>query len=203
MDPSLVAISAHSFERIIAVLLGGLGIYYGFRLFLVVPFETRSDGKIQLPGVSVVMAKAGPGLFFAAFGAIVVITSLMRPIKVGADGSYQGVTEAVMPKTEEQHSGLQANTAISEQDLARVRLAIQTLNCMQRSSAVGSKTLPAQDGDHAVRDAKLALMQTVWSSSTFGDFETFKLWAVGRRPSTSSPAKAIFEAERSDCPLKE
>jgi len=27
----------------------------------------QSDGKIRLPGMSVVLAKAGPGLFFAAF----------------------------------------------------------------------------------------------------------------------------------------
>lgn len=203
MDPSLVAISAHSVERIIAVLLGGLGIYYGFRLFLVVPFETRGDGKIQLPGISVIMAKAGPGLFFAAFGAVVIITSLMRPIKVGTDGSYQGATGTVMPKPEEQRSAPQTILAISEQELARVRLATQTLNCMQRLSAMGSKTLPPHDSELAVRDAKLALIHSIWVTSTFGDFETFKQWAVGRRADTTSPAKAIFEAERSDCPPKE
>ena len=52
MDSNLVAIAAHSIERIIAVLLGGLAVYYGFRLFLVIPLETLSDGKIQLPGMS-------------------------------------------------------------------------------------------------------------------------------------------------------
>ena len=32
-------------------------MYYGFTLFLVLPTETRSDGTIKLPGMSVVLAK--------------------------------------------------------------------------------------------------------------------------------------------------
>ena len=201
MDPNLVAISAHSIERIIAVLLGGLAVYYGFRLFLVVPVESRSDGKIQLPGLSVVLAKAGPGLFFAAFGAIVVVTSLMRPIKVGGDAVYQGITDAAPPIAEALRAGPQTRRPGTEQDMARLRLAVQTLNCMQRVSSAGAHPLAAHDSDLAVRDAKLALLEGVWATSTWGDFETFKQWATGRTASTASPAKDLFEAQRTDCPF--
>lgn len=142
MDPNLIAIFARSLERIVAVLLGGLAVYYGYRLFLVVPVETHSDGKILLPGLSVTLVKAGPGLFFAAFGAIVVITSLMRPIKVTPEESYQGVTDTVAPRAETRRTEPQTQRPGTEQDLARVRLTLQTLNCMQRLSMAGRKRFP-------------------------------------------------------------
>ena len=200
MDSSLVAISAHSLERIIAVLLGGLAVYYGFRLFLVVPFETHSDGSIQLPGASVVLSKAGPGIFFAAFGALVVATSLMRPITVGGDAVYQGVTESVSPSVQPQRPAAQTQTPGTQQALERTRIAAQTLNCMQRLSSQRSKGIAAQETESAVREAKLALLHGVWNTTEWGDFDSFKQWAVGRTVSTNSPAKSIFEAERSDCP---
>ena len=37
MDATLIAVAMHSLERIVAVLLGGLAVYYGFRLFLLLP----------------------------------------------------------------------------------------------------------------------------------------------------------------------
>ena len=195
MDPNLIAISAHSAERIIAVLLGGLAVYHGFRLFLVVPVETRSDGRIQLPGLSVVLAKAGPGLFFAAFGAIVVVTSLMRPITVGGDATYQGMTELAAPKGAE----LRKPVRVAEPDLARVRIAVQTLNCMQRLSSTGSRSLPGHDTELATRDARLALLEGVWANE-WGDFDAFKGWAAGGTGGTKSAAKSVFEEERADCP---
>jgi len=204
MDPKLIAISARSIERIVAVLLGGLAVYYGFRLFLVVPFETHSDGKIQLPGMSVVLSKAGPGLFFAAFGAIVIVTSLMQSVTVGRSGepnggvAYQGATEGPVPPAEAGQTA--AQTKPSEQELARVRLAVQTLNCLQRVSRASPKTLSALDSEVAVRDAKLALLHSVWDAGTWGEFDAFKQWAMGRTAATTSSAKEIFEASRADCP---
>lgn len=205
MDPKLIAIAARSIERIFAVLLGGLAVYYGFRLFLVVPVETHSDGRIQLPGMSVVLAKAGPGLFFAAFGAIVIVTSLMQSVVVDRDGAlkggsvaYQGATEGPVLAAETRPIATQ--TKPTEQDLARVRLAVQTLNCMQRVSRAAPKPLSALDSELAVRDAKLALLESVWNVSAWGEFESFKQWAMGRTATTTSSAKEVFEASRADCP---
>jgi len=197
MDPKLIAISARSLERIVAVLLGGLAIYYGFRLFLDVPFERYSDGKIQLPGMSVVLSKAGPGLFFAAFGAIVIVTSLMQSVTVGR-GEYAGTAPAYQGATEAPLQSTQAKP--SEQELSRVRLAIQTLNCMYRVSSAAPKPLSAFDCEVAVRDAKLALLATVWDAGTWGEFDDFRGWATGSTSATTSPAKEIFEASRADCP---
>lgn len=41
-------------ERITAVLIGGLGIYFGYRLFFHLPFEHDHEGQLELPGVKIV-----------------------------------------------------------------------------------------------------------------------------------------------------
>ncbi len=201
MDPYFIAIAARSAERIIGVLLGGLAIYYGFRLFLVVPVETRGDGKIQLPGVSVVLAKAGPGIFFAAFGAIVILTSLMNVTKF-EDGlvTYQGMAATSPKGAGAERMSPEPGRSAAPQDVARVRIAIQTLNCIRRLSSSGPKAISAADADVAVRDARLALLAGIWDDGAWGDFDRFRSWAAGGAGKTSSPARAIFEAERTDCP---
>lgn len=200
MDPYFIAVAARSAERIIGVLLGGLAIYYGYRLFLVVPIETHSDGKIKLPGMSVVLAKAGPGLFFAAFGALVVITSLMHAMSFD-DGviAYQGIaTTSAIPESR-RSAKPNPGSAPTAQDVSRVRLAIQTLNCLRRIHSVSPGAVPASDIDVALRDAKLALLTGVWNSGEWGALDTFVLWAAGGVDNTPSAAKALFDAEREIC----
>ena len=153
--------------------------------------------KFNYPVCQVVLSKAGPGLFFAAFGVLVVITSLRQPIKVGGDAVYQGMTEGVAPAS--QQSASQAATSGAAQEQLRVESSIQILNCMQRLSTTGSSALPASETDPAIRDAKLALLDSVWNVSEWGKFDSFKQWAVGSAATTTSPAKAIFNASRPGC----
>jgi len=200
MDATLIAVAMHSLERIVAVLLGGLAVYYGFRLFLVLPTETQSDGKIKLPGMSVVLAKAGPGLFFVAFGALVILASLFRPIHVvGSEVEYSGI--ASRPSSGKTGGGPSAGPARqgAEQEAARVQIALQTVNCMQRLANAQAKAL-GTDFDQAAREAKLALLARVWDANAWGDLGAFERWSTGRTATTASAAKSIFEAERSDCP---
>jgi hypothetical protein len=200
MDPHLIAVWTRGIERIVAVLLGGMAIYYGFRLFMVVPVETQSDGKIKLPGMSVVLSKAGPGVFFAAFGTLVVLTSLFKPIHLSPD-EYMGMFELAQPAAEPKHLKPKAVPRPStEQEVARVRLAVQTINCMKRLATSGARSLPIEDVELAAREAKLALLKTVWDVGSWGDFEAFKRWAMGQSADTSSPARLLFEDEGSNCP---
>lgn len=198
MDPALIAVSMHSLERIVAVLLGGLAVYYGFRLFLALPTELRADGKINLPGMAVVFSKAGPGLFFAAFGALVILASLFRPIEIKDQSvEYRGVA----PATSADAPGVapRADPAGLQQETARVQLALQSLNCLQRLGASRAKSI-AGDLDQATREAKVALIAHVWRVEEWGEFGGFEKWASGRASTTVSPAKALFEAQRIDCP---
>lgn len=199
MDATLIAIAMHSVERILAVFFGGLSVYFGFRLFLVLPTETHSDGKIKLPGMSVVLSKAAPGLFFVAFGVLVILASLYQPIKVKTPIiEYAGMT-ATAPADKEQRAETAAPRTVTEQDTVRVRLALLSINCMQRLSSARAKDL-GSEFDQAAREAKLALLARVWNTKAWGDQASFEQWANGRAGVSASAAKTLFESERSDCP---
>ena len=69
MDP----ISFRALERILAVVIAGISIYLGYRLFLKLPDKTDSEGKFILPGnISIYISRVGPGVFFALFGAAIL-----------------------------------------------------------------------------------------------------------------------------------
>src|SRR3712207_3118553 len=68
-------------ERMTVVLIGGMAIYLGFRLFLAVPELRESDGEVKLPwNISIVMTRVGPGVFFALFGIAALSLALYRPL---------------------------------------------------------------------------------------------------------------------------
>lgn len=68
-------------ERIMIALFGGLSIYLGYRLFLAVPFAEKSDGEFVIPRIGkLTLARVGPGVFFALFGAAVLAFESFNPI---------------------------------------------------------------------------------------------------------------------------
>ena len=75
------AYTLRALERIIVVIIGGLSVYLGYRLFLHVPSQKDGEGKISFPGgISIIVNRVGPGVFFALFGAGVVALSLYHGI---------------------------------------------------------------------------------------------------------------------------
>lgn len=199
MDAELIAVGMRSFERVLVVLFAGLSIYWGFRLFLVLPIETQSDGELKLPGVSVVLAKAGPGIFFVAFGVLVNLASLYQPVKVVGPGiEYAGIASKAETRAA---APLKPSAAmpVDPQAVSRVQLSLQSINCLQRLARAKAAGL-GTDLDQASREAKLSLLASVWDSKSWGDYVAFEQWAIGGSAASASPAKAFFEAERSDCP---
>ena len=71
-------------ERLLAVIIGGICVYLGYRLFLRIPEQKEGEGKIEFPGgVSVFVTRVGPGVFFAMFGAAIValiVAGAQKPI---------------------------------------------------------------------------------------------------------------------------
>jgi hypothetical protein len=77
MDPMML----RAFERLLVVAIGGLSVWLGYKLFLRMPDQKDSEGRVKLPGgVSIYMSRVGPGAFFALFGAAVVSLSFQYPI---------------------------------------------------------------------------------------------------------------------------
>lgn len=68
-------------ERLAIVTIGGLSIYFGYRLFTLLPPSTsKSEARLFLPGdISVYLGRIAPGIFFAFFGAVVIAISLIQP----------------------------------------------------------------------------------------------------------------------------
>ncbi len=170
----LFGIGARGIERLLVVVFAGLSIYFGYRLFLALPINDHK-GEIAVPGFKVVLTKAGPGVFFAAFGSAILIAAFTNPVDIDFErGSYAGAMPAAaqdlatMPDTPE--AGL-------EPARERVRLALQTLNCLPGYAAAASANLAASDIELAVRDAKVALLQGVWKSGEWGEYDVFVAWS--------------------------
>ena len=91
MDPQSLTILLGAFQRILSILIGGMLIYFGYRLFLSLPGKRGRDGgsgEFSLGGANKVkLSKVGPGVFFAIFGAGLIAYSFAKPMKVNIPGA--------------------------------------------------------------------------------------------------------------------
>src|SRR5256886_17181925 len=85
MDPQSLTLILGTFQRVLGILLGGLLIYFGYRLFLGSSRKGRREsgaGEFFLGGSKGSLTKVGPGGFFAIFGAGLIVFSFAPPITV-------------------------------------------------------------------------------------------------------------------------
>ena len=179
-----------SLERIVAIGIGCIFVYLGYRLFIKVPTKEDSEGKFTLPrGWGIHLTRVGPGVFFALFGTAIVVMSFLKPI------SYKEYKEDLATVTTEvtdivakeivEYLGVTSGNFlnISEQERQRQR------NLRQRDIAV-LNDLPDQlspnldarrrtDIKLAIPRIKLAIMETVWDEAYWGDYNQFKVWVLG------------------------
>ena len=169
-------------ERILAVLIGGIAIYLGYRLFLSIPQLADSEGRFTLPwNTSIGLSRVGPGVFFALFGSIVVGTSLFRSIQyedrvpvrneenanvtpagAQAAGRFVGSTQ-VASRNDAQHDArmlLQRDIAVLNNIPSQLDSRLEPHN---RSSV-----------EIAIHRIKLALMEAVWDD--WGDRAALREW---------------------------
>lgn len=167
-------------ERLLAVIIGGLSIYLGYRLFIKVPEQKDSEGKVTLPGdISIVLSRVGPGVFFSLFGAAVVVVSLQQNLTLDVTNKAS-VTAESSEKTSNvnvRYMGEGGEPSPAKRDALRaeVRRTIAELNKLP--TLLPSNVPPSRriDVTQAVRDSKLALMRTVWDAD-WGDFLKFRNW---------------------------
>lgn len=172
MDPLLLRFV----ERIVVVLIGGLTIYLGFRLFLKVPEQRDSAGKVVLPwSTSIVMTRIGPGVFFALFGVVAVGLSLLRPLEIAAKDS---TTVSYASGFESVDRGIRADArALLRRDMAFLNGIPQSLR----------PDLANEDVDHinrGLRRVKLALIRPIWGDPDegFGELAAFETWVEAGEP---------------------
>ena len=159
-------------ERVLAVGVGGISIYLGFRMFTLMPDLPVGDADIKLPGgVGIMVSRVGPGVFFSLFGAVIASLSLYRPVELPvtkADGSVVMASAAV--------GAVDGDAARREAERAQVARTLADLE--EVVSLVPSNLEPAVrfDARRAVGAGRIALIYSVWGPD-WGDFQAFRSWA--------------------------
>ena len=192
-------------ERIVAVIIGGVAIYLGFRLFFSLPQDTDNEGRILLPGgISIYLSRLGPGTFFALFGIIVVTVSFVYPVQYqkwespsdrGSDRGYS------ISAFEGQDRSIPSDT-----DLAQLR---QDISDLHDALLVLSDDNPDQLELKQIRrrleirldQLKLGLLRLHWRP-TWGKFEAFRDWCKDADPNKRieseefrEPAELFFHGQ--------
>jgi hypothetical protein len=202
-------------ERLAAVVIGGMAIYLGYRLFQAIPAQGgEGEARISLPGdVSIMISRVGPGVFFALFGTLVVAGSLYFAIKhdetsrstaeglirtrtlsgIGSPVGEATVRRRAVAVTEE----VAADPQALDLDRLNLRRQIEFLNQSPRILSGGLSTAQRERAEQHLREIKLRLMQTVWSSD-WGDPKEFRDWAEGgpepRDPGAFGQARTFYSA---------
>ena len=167
MDPIILRI----LERIFAVVIGGLSMYFGYRLLIKEPNQSKSRGTVTLPGgISIDLNRVGPGVFFALFGAIVVALSLYNTI------TYTEINDPNNSgETMREFSGVgatQQQNKEPERELLRRDIVFinKTLPTVLRTDLSAEQHTSIEI---AIERVKLDLMKTVWNED-WGDYAKFE-----------------------------
>lgn len=199
-------------ERLLAVGIGGISIYLGYRLFLALPEHSDSQGRIVLPGgVDVRLSRIGPGAFLALFGALVVGFALWRGVAVelpagGAtrDGSVEVAGTQALPAVPPPplavvYSGAgvapQARRPDDTATLARLRNDLADLNALTPQALAALPESLRTNTELVLPRAKLALLAQAWAPD-WGDAAAFEAWvlagAIGAPPAGLERAAGLF-----------
>ena len=205
MDP----VTLRALERIIAVVIGGVCIWLGQRLFLQIPEQKAGEGRIQFPGgISVYVARVGPGVFFALFGATLVAVSFYRGVEVQSSRLGPLAVSSAAASAASPSSGVAlerfeyrgAGGAISADDAAARadaralrRKDFARLNNLPNALR---RDLPEPDRQAllaSLADVKVALMRSMWDDAAdgWGDRSAFERWVLDGEP---EPAPATLRA---------
>lgn len=186
-------------ERILAVLIGGICIFLGYRLFLHIPEQKEGEGKVEFPGgASVFVTRVGPGVFFALFGALVVGASFFKGIEVEKSKPAAVVderrpvphdTNIWSSEEKSRFAGASGAMEISDRQAradARVGLR-KEIEILNNLPTYLRSDLPEQDRtlvERAISRIKFALMKPVWgdASEGWGDPEDFEKWRQSGDP---------------------
>lgn len=175
-------------EKLVGLLVGGMSIYLGYRLFSSVKGQSDGKGSFKLPlNTSIVVTKVGPGVFFALFGTVTVCIALYKPLEIVRDGarvSYAGSNSAAPENRADRR--------------ALLRRDIAALNTIPAQLRPDLRSVDRDEVTSSLREVKLQLMQPVWGTSQegFGDFSEFAYWVekgeAGQAPAAQPGALELY-----------
>jgi hypothetical protein len=182
MDPLTMRFA----ERLTALVIGGLAIYLGYRLFSAVPEIKDSSGNFKLPwNISIVLTRVGPGVFFALFGSAAVYLTLAQPLKMEQNGgkiTYASKRVLDLPSS-------------SADGRALLRREMAYLNTLPHQLRPDLASQDRRDIERGLRRTKALLIKPVWGQPNegFGDFASFESWVENdeRDPPPAEMAGAL------------
>lgn len=209
MDPQSLTILVGAFQRILSILIGGMLIYFGYRLFLSLPGKRGRDGgsgEFSLGGANKVkLSKVGPGVFFAVFGAGLIAYSFAKPMKVNIPGAAPNAQSS--PRAANAPSagtGAVATAGFSyvgavsapetDEDRMRMRNETQQDIIILNRALDGANETERPQVERAVVRAKVALMEPLWAED-WGELKDFRDWLAkgGTPPDKTQPAVDYFQ----------
>ena len=193
MDETMILpLALRGTERLLIVVAAMLCIYFGYKLFRVVPLHRDSEGQFSIGDISVTLAKVGPGVFFSLFGAFVLYQSVESSLQMSISCKS---TDREDPQT--QDINWMGTTSPSDRAVWSERAVgpIKILNCLEKR-ATGSK-LELRRIHDSVHTAKVAIIADVWQSE-WGDSDTFVQISLGNVV-RESPIGAIYYAVDEGC----
>ena len=193
-------------ERLISVLIGGLSIVLGYRMFLALPnLPAGGEAKVELPGgLSLYVTRVGPGVFFALFGALIIAYSLHQPLSVGAspDNAQASRTQSVQTSFS-YASNKTESSELQEQQILQQRAFV--LRDLRQLTAL-QKVLENTGGQDLRLDTKLqnglqlalprikqTMLESVWDKN-WGNQLTFRNWV--EQGSSANPPESIKQIVR-------
>jgi hypothetical protein len=171
-------------ERLVAVAIGGLCIWLGYRLFKAIPEQRDGEARIQFSGgISVYVARVGPGVFFALFGAAVLVVSLYSGITYQETSTIAGRPAQNMSQ-EPGLAGVSETREATYQGFNRGGTSVNDTRESTRQRGLLLMDIAFMNGletdDLASRargtSIKLELMEKVWAGD-WGSWEAFQIWA--------------------------
>lgn len=187
-------------ERILGVLIGGVLIYFGYRLFLSLAGKGGRDhaaGEFSFAGNKIKLSRVGPGVFFALFGAGLIVFSLVKPVSltvspraakttsnpkpgVIAASEFKFVGAVSVPETDEDRARMRGET---QEDIIVLNRALDQADVSERPQL-----------ERAVVKSKIALMEPLWAED-WGELKDFRDWLAkgGTPPDKTQPAVDYFQ----------
>ncbi len=204
-------------ERLVAVMIGGMAIYLGYRLFFTIE-SGEGNARVSLPGdITIMISRVGPGVFFALFGTMVVAASFYYAIKYqeisqsAREGTVirelNGMGAAAEPAAHEGWAGTADASADAGQalqlDRVRLRQEVEFLNRVPGLLRPDMNEGQREEAARHLREIKLRLMLTVWASD-WGNSGTFRIWAEGgpepEDAETFREARVFYTSGEEDLP---
>jgi len=174
MEPTLI-IASGALTRLVSLGIGAFFVYLGYRLFSQIPLSAEGGAEISgIHGATIKLTRIGPGVFFALFGALIVVWTLAQPIEYQAttrlaDGAVISEQAGAAGDGRDNDEAMHSRRGLVAQDIEFLNQLGRTLSPQQ---AAALRHAP----DYILPRIKLLLMQDVWDRANWGEAQHFASW---------------------------